>query len=478
MSAAVDPSWLAGVVGGGEVTGLRRLLGGASQQIWAFELDGRPLVLRRAASSTLHAGRMQREAAVLRRVRDHGVRVPEMVASGPDFVVMSWVEGETLARRILRDDRFVRARTRLVAQCAQQLAILHNLAPEDFPELTRTDPLAEMRATVDDVGEPHPALELGFLWLQTHRPAPRADAVVHGDFRLGNLMVDDDGLAAVLDWELCYIGDPLADLGWLCVKSWRFGARPPVAGLGSRQELLTAYEQAGGRPVSLTELRWWEVFGTLRWAVLCMLQARTHLEHGVRSVELASIGRRVCEVELDLLDLIAPSPDDLVIADAPDASARCDVVRLHDRPTAAELVVAVREFLEGVEVAGHDRFLMRVSARALSIVERELELGPALEREHAARLEHLGMRSDDEFADAIRNGRIEANRAYAEARAAVVAKLHVADPRQLIDRSPPDVEEPKPADAIRSTHDRGRHTSHPAHRAAERRSQELGQMGS
>jgi len=450
MTAPVDPSWLAGVVGGGEVTGLRRLLGGASQQIWAFELDGRPLVLRRAASSALHAGRMQREAAVLRRVRDHGVRVPHVVASGPDYVVMSWVDGETLARRVLRDDRFITARSRLVAQCAQQLAVLHSIDPDDFPELTRIDPLAEMRATVDDVGEPHPALELGFLWLDTHRPAARADAVVHGDFRLGNLMVDDEGLAAVLDWELAYVGDPLADLGWLCVRSWRFGARPPVAGLASRQHLLTAYEESGGRHVTPAELHWWEVFGTLRWAVMCMLQARAHLEHGVRSVELASIGRRVCEVELDLLDLIAPTPDDLVISGPPDTSGRPEAVRLHDRPTAAELVVAVREFLEAADLTGGDRFLARVSVRALSIVERELELGPALEREHAARLERAGMRSDDEFADAIRTGRITAAGAYADARAAVVAKLQVADPHQLTDRLPPDREDPEPADALRS----------------------------
>ena len=451
MTAPVDATWLAGVLGAGEVTGLRRLLGGASQQIWAFELKGRPLVLRRAASRTLHGDRLQREAAVLGRVRDHGLRVAEVVASGPDFVVMSWVDGETLARRSLRDDRFITARSRLVAECAQQLALLHSLDPGDFPELTRTDPLAEMRATVDEVGEPHPALELGFRWLEVHRPPPRPDAVVHGDFRLGNLMVDDDGLAAVLDWELAYIGDPMADLGWLCVRSWRFGARPPVAGLGSRQELLTSYEHAGGKPVSLAELHWWEVFGTLRWAVLCMLQARTHLEHGVRSVELASIGRRVCEVELDLLDLIPPTPADLVIADAPAPLARPDAARLHDRPTAQELVVAVREFLEGVELTGHDAFLARVRARALSIVERELELGPALEREHAARLQRAGMGSDDEFAEAIRRGRIAADIAYAEARAAVVAKLQVADPRQLIDRPPPDLEDPEPADARRST---------------------------
>jgi aminoglycoside phosphotransferase (APT) family kinase protein len=448
MTAAVDPSWLARVVGGGEVTDLRRLLGGASQQIWAFRLDGRPLVLRRAASSTLHVGRMQAEAAVLRRVGKSGMRVPEVVESGDDFVVMTWLDGETIARRVLRDERFATARTRLVAQCAQQLAILHRLSPEEFPELARADPLAEMRTVVDEVAEPHPALELGFLWLNSHRPPPRSDAVVHGDFRLGNLMVDDDGLAGVLDWELAYIGDPVADLGWMCVRSWRFGAEAPVAGLGSRQELLDAYERAGGEPVSLSELHWWEVLGTLRWAVLCMLQARTHLEHGVRSVELAAIGRRVCEVELDLLDLIAPSMDQLTIGRTPDAVQQ--EPQLHDRPTASELLTAVREFLDSASLGGHDRFLARVSARALAIVERELQIGPALLVEHQTRLHQLGVSSDGEFAAAIRHGTIAAAAAYAPARAAVVAKLQVADPSQLVDRHVPDLDPSEPTDALRS----------------------------
>jgi aminoglycoside phosphotransferase (APT) family kinase protein len=127
---------------------------------------------------------------------------------------------------------------------------------------------------------------------------------VHGDFRLGNLLVDRSGLVAVLDWELAHLGDPLADLGWFTVRAWRFGGAGEVAGLGSIDELVDAYENAGGASVDRDALRWWQVMGTLRWGVICMLQASTHLSGASRSVELAAIGRRVCENEYDVLRLL------------------------------------------------------------------------------------------------------------------------------------------------------------------------------
>ena len=138
-------------------------------------------------------------------------------------------------------------------------------------------------------------------------PPPRDPVLVHGDFRLGNLIVGPEGLRAVLDWELTHVGNPAEDLGWLCVKAWRFGAGPPVAGLGSREELLAAYRAAGGPDISLAELRWWEILGTLRWGVICLTQAWAHLSGAHRSVELAAIGRRVCEQEWDLLLLLDPA---------------------------------------------------------------------------------------------------------------------------------------------------------------------------
>ena len=129
--------------------------------------------------------------------------------------------------------------------------------------------------------------------------------MVHGDFRIGNVIFGPEGLRAVLDWELAHVGDPFDDLGWLCVRSWRFGADGnPVGGLCERERFFAAYERAGGGRVDATAVRWWETFGNLKWAIMCIMQAKTFLDGAVRSVELASLGRRVAEMELELLALM------------------------------------------------------------------------------------------------------------------------------------------------------------------------------
>jgi aminoglycoside phosphotransferase (APT) family kinase protein len=137
-----------------------------------------------------------------------------------------------------------------------------------------------------------------------HAPSEEVRAVVHGDFRVGNLIVGPEGLRAVLDWELAHVGDPGEDLGWLCVRSWRFGGEGRVGGVGDLGDLLDGYAAAGGRPVDEAAVRYWEVFGNVRWAVICLVQAFSHLHGFRRSVELAAVGRRVCEVEHDLLELL------------------------------------------------------------------------------------------------------------------------------------------------------------------------------
>lgn len=410
----------------GEVSDVERMLGGASRETWALRLAGRDVVLRRDPPGAPRAGAMGREAALMRAARAAGVPVAQVIASGDDFIVMSRLDGETIARRILRDDTYADARSRLTSQCARALAHLHGgVGVDDVDGLVfDADPLATLRSLLDSFGEPHPALELGLLRLGHTRPATTSRTVVHGDFRLGNLMVDAGGLVGVLDWELAHIGDPVEDLGWLCVRSWRFGGPHPVAGVGSREELLSAYAEASGRQVDADALRWWEAAGTLRWGVICVQQAAAHLSGAVRSVELAAIGRRVCEVELDLLDLIAPGPVDAKPV-APDP-----LRGPHDRPTAGELVEAVREWVGGLTLTGHDAFLARVATRALQTVEREVAIGPVLAAAHAERLARLGVRDDADLAAQVRAGRDDEVTVDA-IRAAVVDKLRVADPRLI-----------------------------------------------
>ncbi len=438
-----------------EVRDLRRLSGGASRQTWSFDLfdalDGssRPLVLQRVRAGALAATfTMVGEAGLLAAALEGGVPVAPVVAASDDpavigapFLVMGRVEGETIARRILRDDEFAAARAVLVDQCARALAGIHRLPVTVAAHLRADDPVAQLRGLLDVLGQPHPAFEVGLRWLEAHRPPPVEPSVVHGDFRLGNLMVGPDGLAAVLDWELAHLGDPLEDLGWLCVRAWRFGSDLPVAGLGTYDELVAAYEQASGRPVDPDQLRWWEVLGTLRWGLICVLQAAGHLSGASRSVELAAIGRRVCENEYDLLALIGVRPA------APDAGSGGDdggervtggIPALHDAPSAAQLVEAVREFLEGDVLGateGRVRFHTQVAARVLAMVERELDQGVAPALDHGARLTAAGFRSDTELAAAIRSR--PADEALPEewlalTWAAVRTKVQVANPTYLL----------------------------------------------
>jgi aminoglycoside phosphotransferase (APT) family kinase protein len=325
------PAWteaLAAALGADDVLALRRLSGGASRETWAFEADGRPLILQRARPGGVTSAALTTEVELLRAARAAGVPVPAVVLSGAEvagdlggnlddkgvdagrlgrsWMVVERIEGETIPRRILRDAEFASARPLLTAQCGRALAAVHSIDRQRVSGLDPTDQFERFRELLDAMDDPHPAFELGFRWLERNPPPRRADTVVHGDFRNGNLMVGPDGLRAVLDWELAHLGDPLEDLGWLCVRAWRFGAAPRVGGFGDVDELVAAYESAPGSTgtVDRAALAWWEAMGTLKWGVMCMLQAATHLSGTVRSVELAAIGRRVCEVEHDLLLLL------------------------------------------------------------------------------------------------------------------------------------------------------------------------------
>jgi len=381
---------LHGALGTVTIEGLTRLSGGASRETWSFDAVGAggartELVLRRdPPGRPSEPGAMSREARVIKASRAAGLAVPEVLVSTeePDLwgtagLVMRRVAGETIARRILRDDAYRQARKVLVRQVGGFAAGLHAL--EVPGHLPAADPLAGLRAQLAEFEQVSPVFDLALRTLEADRPPDRQPVIVHGDLRLGNLIVGPDSLRAVIDWELVHAGDPAEDLGWFCVKAWRFGARAPAAGLGSREELLAAYRAAGGADITPDELRWWEVFGTLRWGVICMEQAQAHLSGAHRSVELAAVGRRVCEQEWDLLLLLAPDASAQAAARRPRVTGAAQPAPApHGRPPAVRSPWAVREFLTGQVMpacTGQLAFHARVAANVLGIVARELELG-------------------------------------------------------------------------------------------------------
>lgn len=301
---------LAGVLGATRIEDLRVLTGGASRATWAFTADDRPLILRTGPPDEIHAG-MELEAAALRRAADTGAPVPGIVtasnsveALGNPYLVCDFIAGETIVRKIARtlDDT---SRSALLTQCAQALAQIHRADPDGIG-LAVSDPLQDWRRELDEMGDTTAPFEYAFRWLERHRPAPTAAVLAHGDFRMGNLIVADGQLAAVLDWELTHIGEAADDLAWFCIRAWRFGAPKELGagGLGSIEDFVTAYETAGGAPINREALHWWLVLATLRWGVICRYQYERHRCGQTRSVELAAIGRRVCETEHDLLTLL------------------------------------------------------------------------------------------------------------------------------------------------------------------------------
>ena len=310
-TALVDAlaSDLTGVLGVREVSNLRRLTGGASRETWRFDADGSAFVLQRVRPGTI--GGLKQEPSVLLMAAQHGVPVPELVFDGSastaltePFMIVRAVEGETIARKIQRDDAFGLARKNFCRDAGAALAKLHSIDVAEVSGLENEDQVVRYRDVLDFLNQPHPTFELVFHWLRAHAPVSQRHTIVHGDFRLGNLMIGSEGIAAVLDWELAHLGDPMEDLGWLCVKAWRFGGAAPVAGLGSYDDLFASYEQHSGIAVDVEAVRWWQVLGTLKWGIICISQASTHLSGVMRSHELAAIGRRVCENEYDLFQLL------------------------------------------------------------------------------------------------------------------------------------------------------------------------------
>jgi aminoglycoside phosphotransferase (APT) family kinase protein len=297
-------------LGLGPISGLRRLSGGASQETWAFEAGGKPLILRRSAGSMSgNAIGLAKEAALIEAAAAQGAPVPPIVhICTPDeglgeAYVMGRVEGETLGRRVVRDDAFAAVRPTLAHRCGEVLAAIHATPLEGLPELPVSDAaseLAKYEAIYRGVGDRRPIFEAAFRWLKDRAPPLAKPVLVHGDFRNGNLMIHPEtGLAAVLDWELAHLGDPAEDLGWICVNSWRFGGGKPVGGFGDYEDLLAGY---GG--VALDRVLYWQTLGSLKWGVMCLIMYTAYATGADASVERAMIGRRTSEAEIDLIALL------------------------------------------------------------------------------------------------------------------------------------------------------------------------------
>lgn len=303
-----------------EVSAVTQLSGGASSATYRVEAKvggtERHYIFQRAGGESMNSATRAVQAEVQKRAGALGVPVAPVIAIAEpadglgDAVVTGLVAGEGLAPRWLRQPDYAAARGHLTGQCAEALAKLHSAPVSHWSDLPLKSGsgaflLEDMFEWYRRIGVNVPAFDLAFAYLKPRMPTVPATCIAHGDFRSGNILVNQQGLAAVLDWELTHLSVPAEDLGWLCVQAWRFGEwQKPVGGFGTREELLAAYRQAGGT-VEAADVHIWEIYGNLKWGMSCLQLADDHLSGRVLSVERAAIGRRVTEVAADLTHLIA-----------------------------------------------------------------------------------------------------------------------------------------------------------------------------
>ncbi|MCZ8380329.1 phosphotransferase family protein [Mycobacterium sp. CPCC 205372] len=242
------------------VSGLRPLAGGASSLTFAGDLDGRPVVVKVAppgVSPTAHRD-VLRQARIIRALGPTAVPVPEVLLEDagdppgvPPLFVMSRLAGESFeplfdAPGGTADD----AVAQRFRDASRVLASLHRLAPADVG--ADAEPVVGAAAEIDRWCATLQTVDRSLApdWpdtaeaLRTGVPAPMGPGIVHGDFRLGNLLAVDGSVTGVIDWEIWSVGDPRIDLGWFLVNAdpaTYSRPSPHVGAVPSRDELLERY---------------------------------------------------------------------------------------------------------------------------------------------------------------------------------------------------------------------------------------------
>lgn len=327
LSAALRQA-LAPALGDVAIEDLRRLTGGASRETWSFDATDasgtrQELLLRRdfrggaTQNPDVLAGRpdaMDRagEYALLETLHARGLPVPRPVTLPASeelegSFVMERIAGESRPHVIVREYGDSTGEGSLAAQLGAALAAIHALGEDDLPPIPRrgaTEKLAIVRALLDR-GPARPALELALRWCAESARDDEQLRLIHGDFRTANYIVGPEGLRSIIDWEFSHLGDRHEDLAFLCMRAWRFGAdEREVSGVGHREDLQRGYEAAGGAPIDPDVFHYAEVLVHLFTGAVFMMRAVQFQDGSERSLEGAAIGRRVAEIEYDLLELL------------------------------------------------------------------------------------------------------------------------------------------------------------------------------
>ena len=371
---------------------------------WLVEYGGKAFVLRRMPPGMSELGGigLSSEASLINAARDGGVKAPQACGIledkdglGTGFL-MEKIEGEALPHKIFRDSSYSMAVQNLTQDCAAELAKIHAMNVDDFMDILDTKSAQQMIDSLYSDYQtnqcPIPVFEAAFSWLRENLPEDRANTILHGDFRMGNLMIDKTGISGVLDWELAHIGDPAQDVAYLCTPSWRFGNYDKtVGGFGDLDGFLEAYANQCGLSIPKVDVQFWMIYSSLWWATVCFSMTKTWRTGEDRGLERIVIGRRVSECEVDVLILL----EEALSLTAPriDWKLPTEPARI-GQPDGAELITALIEW-DSDEVIpsakARDLFQARVARNALGILKREALYSPKFEQQQSARLAKLGL---------------------------------------------------------------------------------------
>ncbi len=313
------------------VSNVVRIPGGASRETWSFDArwsdDGagsieKAFILRRDPSASLLESNHALEFELYSALEGSGIPVPRVHWFEPDgaalerpFFVMEKLPGATDARMLVSSPEFADVRPLITRQKAEILAKIHAFDIERIPSLDRPSSPAESalheierweRTMRQDALEPQPVLEMAFSWLKRHLPPPAERmALVHADYRTGNFLYDKTGITGVLDWEMAHAGDPTEDVGWVCIKSWRWAGDDRVGGLCTREEFIRLYEEAGGAKVDPETLKFWEVLGNVKLAIIFITGTKSIVEGKTPDLLLALTAFVTPGIEAEIMELIA-----------------------------------------------------------------------------------------------------------------------------------------------------------------------------
>ncbi|MEO3428760.1 phosphotransferase [Pelagibius sp. CAU 1746] len=434
--------WLAERWGAREivVSKVWKLSGGAIQENWALDVSVRggakegdyPLVLRTDAPSSIALSHSRAEEfALVSAAQAAGVKVPEPYLFCADlsllqrpFYLMARVDGLALGPKVVKDRTWGGDRRALLEDLGVQLGRIHKITPQthDFPfleaapENSARAALDALRRHLDALGRRFPVLEWGMAWLDRNIPGEQGDVVLsHRDFRTGNLMLNADGLAAILDWEFAGWSDPAEDIGWFSAACWRFSRRDlDGGGLGALEDFLRGYRRETGRGIDPDRLAFWQAYAHLRWAVIALQQGERFLSGAEEAIEPALIGRRAVEMEWDLLTL-TPPVDRSDLEALPelrgiDVPTERDLLRIADRTLRDDLIPAL---------PSEKRLAGLMIANALGIVRRSLA-------------EPSGGGGDRALSEGLRAGRVPMGpKLWLRLRDDTERRLTVANPRFL-----------------------------------------------